>query len=47
MPCEVGASALYYCLNDDTEEVIMKINEAKNVDLTLKAIRDKMIILPE
>lgn len=39
LPCEIGAAALYQCLDDASIVVEMKIPDAKNFDLSLQSIR--------
>ncbi|XWV26443.1 putative orfan [Tupanvirus soda lake] len=37
-PCEIGAAAVYHCLDKDSCVVLMSITEAKNFDKTVDAI---------
>jgi hypothetical protein len=40
MPCEIGASALYKCLDESSYVMPMKINEARSFDLTTNRIME-------
>lgn len=39
-PCEIGAAALYHCLDDDSVVVAMAIPEAAKLELTMKKIQE-------